>query len=108
VLVQASVGHGGADRDLGSDVGSADLAGALATLVGGTAMVFDGRGASLAQRTFRRELAPEVVEALAAELRDRARRGDGRGFAPTHGDFAGRALALPVGAERSVPQAWLV
>ena len=84
------------------------IAGALATLVGGAALVFDGRGAPLAQRTFRRELAPEAADALSAELRDRARRGDGRGFAPTHGDLAGRALALPVGAERSVPQAWLV
>jgi purine catabolism regulator len=91
-----------------SERGLDAIAGALATLVGGAAMVFDGRGTPLAQRTFRRELAPEVVEALAAELRDRARRGDGRGFAPTQGDLAGRALALPVGAERSVPQAWLV
>jgi PucR family transcriptional regulator, purine catabolism regulatory protein len=91
-----------------SERGLDAIAGALATLVGGAALVFDGRGASLAQRTFRRELAPEAAEALSAELRDRARRGDGRGFAPTHGDLAGRALALPVGAERSVPQAWLV
>jgi purine catabolism regulator len=91
-----------------SERGLDAIAGALATLVGGAALVFDGRGAPLAQRTFRRELAPEVVDALAAELRDRARRGDGRGFAPTQGDLAGRALALPVGAERSVPQAWLV
>jgi PucR family transcriptional regulator, purine catabolism regulatory protein len=91
-----------------SERGLDAIAGALATLVGGTAMVFDGRGAPLAQRTFRRELAPEAVDALASELRDRARRGDGRGFAPTQGDLAGRALALPVGAERSVPQAWLV
>jgi PucR family transcriptional regulator, purine catabolism regulatory protein len=91
-----------------SERGLDAIAGALATLVGGAALVFDGRGAPLAQRTFRRELAPEIVEALAGELRDRARRGDGRGFAPTQGDLAGRALALPVGAERSVPQAWLV
>jgi purine catabolism regulator len=91
-----------------SERGLDAIAGALATLVGGAALVFDGRGAPLAQRTFRRELAPEAAEALSSELRDRARRGDGRGFAPTHGDLAGRALALPVGAERSVPQAWLV
>ena len=91
-----------------SERGLDAIAGALATLVGGAALVFDGRGAPLARRTFRRELAPDAAEALAVELRDRARRGDGRGFAPTHGDLAGRALALPVGAERSVPQAWLV
>jgi PucR family transcriptional regulator, purine catabolism regulatory protein len=91
-----------------SERGLDAIAGALATLVGGSALVFDGRGAPLAQRTFRRELVPEAVAELAAELRDRARRGDGRGFAPTQGDLGGRALALPVGAERSVPQAWLV
>jgi purine catabolism regulator len=91
-----------------SERGLDAIAGALATLVGGAALVFDGRGTPLAQRTFRRDLAPEASDALAVELRERARRGDGRGFAPTHGDLAGRALALPVGAERSVPQAWLV
>jgi DNA-binding PucR family transcriptional regulator len=91
-----------------SERGLDAIAGALATLVGGTALVFDGRGVPLAQRTFRREISSEVTEALTGELHERARRGDGRGFAPTHGDLAGRALALPVGAERSVPQAWLV
>jgi purine catabolism regulator len=63
-------------------------------------------------RTFRRELPDEVVASLGDELRERARRGEGRGFAPTHPELAPRALALPVGGsdvpERGVPQAWLV
>ena len=46
------------------------IVGALATLVGGTALVFDGRGELQAQRTFRRELDAEVV----AELGERAAR----------------------------------
>jgi purine catabolism regulator len=108
VLQRSIAGQERLQRIVLSERGLDAIAGALATLVGGAALVFDGRGAPLAQRTFRRELAPEAVEALAAELRDRARRGDGRGFAPTQGDLGGRALALPVGAERSVPQAWLV
>ena len=93
-----------------SERGLDAIAGALASLVGGTRAVFDGRGEPLAQRTFRRELDAGVVEELGAELRERARRGDGRGFAPAHGDLAPRALALPVaGAERDgMPQAWLV
>jgi purine catabolism regulator len=95
-----------------SERGLDAIVGALATLVGGPALVFDGRGELQALRTFRRELDDEVVAALGEELRDRARRGDGRGFVPGHAELATRALALPVGggdaSERSVPQAWLV
>jgi purine catabolism regulator len=95
-----------------SERGLDAIVGALATLVGGPALVFDGRGELQAMRTFRRELDDEVVTALGEELRDRARRGDGRGFVPGHVEMAPRALALPVGGgdtpERAVPQAWLV
>jgi PucR family transcriptional regulator, purine catabolism regulatory protein len=95
-----------------SERGLDAIVGALATLVGGPALVFDGRGELQALRTFRRELDDEVVAALGEELRDRARRGDGCGFVPAHAELATRALALPVGggdtSERSVPQAWLV
>jgi purine catabolism regulatory family protein/PucR-like helix-turn-helix protein/diguanylate cyclase with GGDEF domain len=95
-----------------SERGLDAIVGALATLVGGPALVFDGRGELQALRTFRRELDDEVVSALGEELRDRARRGDGRGFVPGHAELTTRALALPVGGAdtsgRSVPQAWLV
>src|SRR4051812_49508328 len=68
-------------------------------------------------RTFRRDLDPEVVAALGEEVRDRARRGDGRGFVPGHPDLAPRALALPIASGEpprtsagaaALPQAWLV
>src|SRR3954471_8459329 len=39
--------------------GLAAVAGALSSLVAGAALVFDGRGETLAVRTFRRELEPE-------------------------------------------------
>jgi len=89
------------------------ISAALSTLIGGAALVFEGRGSPVAQRTFRRELTPEAVSALSQELHERARRGDGRGFAPVQGEIAGRALALPIfGAEGpgrgGLPQAWLV
>lgn len=89
------------------------IASALSTLIGGTALVFDGRGEPLARNTFRRELPDGVADAISAELHERARRGDGRGFAPAPGDVAGRALALPVPlsdvpARGGLPQAWLV
>jgi purine catabolism regulator len=98
-----------------SERGLDAIVGALATLVGGTALVFDGRGDLRAVRTFRRELDDEVVAALGAELRERARRGDGKSFVPSHPDLAPRGLALPVGAgdapDRTgggVPAAWLI
>jgi len=96
-----------------SERGLDAIVGALATLVGGPAAVFDGRGELQARRTFRRELDEGVLVALGEELRERARRGDGRGFVPAHPELATRALALPVGGADApgggaVPQAWLV
>jgi purine catabolism regulator len=95
-----------------SERGLEAIVGALATLIGGPALVFDGRGELQAVRTFHRELDGEVVRALGAEVRDRARRGDGHGFVPAHPELAPRALALPVGggdqADRALPHAWLV
>jgi purine catabolism regulator len=73
------------------------IVGALSALVGGAALVFDARGELEVRRTFRRELDDETVDALSAELHDRARRGDGRAFVPAHPDLAPRALVLPVG-----------
>ena len=74
-----------------SERGLDAIVGALATLIGGPALVFDGRGELQAMRTFRRELDPEVVAALGEEVRERARRGDGRGFVPGHPELAPRA-----------------
>jgi purine catabolism regulator len=100
-----------------SERGLDAIVGALATLIGGPALVFDGRGELQAMRTFRRELDPEVVVALGEEVRERARRGDGRGFVPGHPEFAPRGLALPIASGDSprtatgagaLPQAWLV
>jgi DNA-binding PucR family transcriptional regulator len=96
-----------------SERGLDAIAGALASLVGGAAVVFDGRGERQAVRTFRRELGDDVVAALGQELRGRARRGDAKSFVPSTPDLAPRALALPVGAgdapdRGGVPAAWLV
>ncbi|HVP02316.1 MAG TPA: PucR family transcriptional regulator ligand-binding domain-containing protein [Solirubrobacteraceae bacterium] len=95
-----------------SERGLEAIVAALSTLIGGPALVFDGRGELLARHTFRREPPPGIVDALAAELRERARRGDARGFVPSHPDLAARGLALPVGSPDSpdagVPDAWLI
>jgi purine catabolism regulator len=96
-----------------SERGLAAIVGALANLVGGAALVYDGRGELQAMRTFRREVDDEVVGALGAELRERARRGEGKSFVPGHADVAPRGLALPIAAgetpdRNGVPPAWLV
>lgn len=96
-----------------SERGLDAIVGALSTLIGGAALVFDGRGEMQAMRTFRRELDDEIVRGLATELRERARRGDGKSFVPGHVDLAPRGLALPVGSgdppdREGVPTAWLV
>ncbi|HEY3187194.1 MAG TPA: PucR family transcriptional regulator ligand-binding domain-containing protein [Solirubrobacteraceae bacterium] len=112
VLRRSIAAHERLQRIVLSERGLDAIAGALSTLIGGAALVHDGRGESLAQRTFRRALDREVVDALTAELHERARRHDGRVFAPEHPDLGGRALALPVPdaqeARQKVPQAWLV
>jgi len=93
-----------------SERGLDAIASALATLIGGTVVVFDGRGDPQALHAFRRELPEGALAAVGAELRERARRTEARGFVPSHPDLAPRALALPVaGAETTgLPQAWLV
>src|SRR4051794_10312521 len=112
VLRRSIAAHERLQRIVLSERGLDALAGALSTLIGGVALVFDGRGEPLARRAFRRELEDAAVEGLATELHDRARHGDGRAFAPNRGELAGRALALPVAgtpdARTAVPQAWLV
>src|SRR5436190_17205600 len=112
VLRRSIAAHERLQRIVLSERGLDALAGALSTLIGGAALIFDGRGEPLAQRAFRRELDQAMVEDLAAELHDRARHGDGRAFAPNRGELAGRALALPVAGtpetRQAVPQAWLV
>ncbi|HMJ32667.1 MAG TPA: PucR family transcriptional regulator [Baekduia sp.] len=93
-----------------SERGLDAIAAALATLIGGTTVVFDGRGEPQAVHAFRRELPDGALAAVGAELRERARRTEARGFVPSHPELAPRALALPVaGAETTgLPQAWLV
>jgi len=95
-----------------SERGLEAVVGQLANLIGGAALVFDGRGEPLAHRTFRRDIDGELIDAVGNELRDRARRGDAREFLPTTPELGGRALALPVASPGAtpgaVPQAWLV
>src|ERR671914_1198019 len=117
VLQRALSTHERLERIVLSERGLDGVAGALASLIGGPAIVFDARGDVLARRAARAPLPDAFVAALADELRERTRAGRRRGYAPG-GELAGRALALPVprtphgaapgGGEGPAPQAWLV
>jgi purine catabolism regulator len=116
VLQRALSAHERLERIVLSERGLDGVAGALASLIGGPAIIFDARGEVLARRAARAPLHEKAVAALADELRERARAGGRRGYAPG-GELAGRALALPVPrtpqgngpvGDGPAPQAWLV
>ncbi len=94
-----------------SERGLDAIAAALATLIGG-----DGRDLRRPRRatgaaTSSGASCPTTRwPPIGAELRERARRTEARGFVPSHPELAPRALALPIaGAETTgLPQAWLV
>src|SRR3954471_17343414 len=115
VLQRALSAHEPLERIVLSERGLDGVAEALASLIGGPAVIFDARGAELVRRSHRRPLTDETVEDLRTELRARIRDGGRRGYAPA-GELEGRALALPVvrtppngtAASADVPHAWLV
>ncbi|MGB2709953.1 MAG: PucR family transcriptional regulator ligand-binding domain-containing protein, partial [Conexibacter sp.] len=122
VLRRAISAHERLERIVLSERGLDAVVAALATLVGGSMLVFDARGGLLVQRTFRQELGEQTLDELGRELRERARGGERQSFAPSTAELAGRALALPVAASGAddgvparrsepggaLPQAWLV
>ena len=72
-----------------SERGLDAVAGALATLIGGTVLVFDGaRRARWRSARSAASSTPSVVAELGEELRERARRGDAREFAPGRAELA--------------------
>ncbi len=116
VLRRAIAAHERLERIVLSERGIEALGSALASLVGGSVLVFDGRGEMRVQRAFRRALEEQTVAGLQAEVREHAGRRDGRAFVPAAGTDAGNGLALPVTADGApgaggsgrAPQAWLV
>ncbi len=98
VLRRALAAHERLERIVLSERGVDALVAALATLVGASVLLFDGRGELLVHHTFRRELEPDTLAAVQAGVRERCRRGEGRPFMPAVEDPS-RALALAVGAD---------
>jgi purine catabolism regulator len=116
VLRRAINAHERLERIVLSERGLEALAAALASLIGASVLVFDGRGETLAHRAFRRSLESEVLAGLQSEVRERAHRRDARAFLPSGGVEGSRGLALPVAADGAaaesgssrMPEAWLV
>jgi len=89
--------------------GLGEIAKAIATAIGGTALVLDARGEEMASQNFRRRLPDGALEAISAEVAERAGAGHAALFAPGHPELAERALAYPVAAHGGgAAQAWLV
>ncbi len=87
--------------------GLEEIAATIASAVGGTVAILDGRGERLAGRGFRRQLSADAVAAIRKEALGHV--GDGHPFVPSHPSVAGRALAHPViSPGGGVPQAWVV
>ncbi len=116
VLRRAIAAHERLERIVLSERGLEALGSALASLVGGSVLVFDARGELRVHRGFRRALEEETVTALRREVHQHAGRRDGRAFVPAVGTEDGNGLALPVtadgaprvGAPERPPEAWLV
>jgi PucR family transcriptional regulator, purine catabolism regulatory protein len=115
VLRRALAAQARLERIVLSERGVQALAAALASLIGAAVVIFDARGETLAQHSFRRTLDAETLATLQTEVRERARRREARAFVPSieHGN---RGLALPVLADggppgapgRPAPEAWLL
>jgi PucR family transcriptional regulator, purine catabolism regulatory protein len=118
VLRRALAAQERLERIVLSEHGLDALVGALSTLIGAAVVVFDARGEPLQQHAFRRPIAPEVLDTLRSEVRERARRREARAFMPslTEGN---QGLALPVASDGTprpgsgggpgrAPEAWLV
>jgi PucR family transcriptional regulator, purine catabolism regulatory protein len=117
VLQRALSAHERLERIVLSERGLDAVAAALTSMIGGPALIFDGRGEVLAKRGGRNGLPDATVQALAGELRERTAQGGRRGYAPAAEAFdpPARALALPVArspqpgrGDGPVPEAWLI
>jgi purine catabolism regulator len=87
--------------------GLEEIAATIASAVGGTVAILDGRGERLAGRGFRRQLPEEAAAAIRTEAVSHV--ADGHPFVPAHPSVAGRALAHPViSPGGGPPQAWVV
>ncbi|MGH2842487.1 MAG: PucR family transcriptional regulator [Solirubrobacteraceae bacterium] len=112
VLRRALAAQERLERVVLSERGLDALAGTLATLVGASVLIYDGRGEPLVKHVFRRPLDQQELARIQAGVQARIGRRESQQFMPELEDPS-RALAIPVASEASVggapaPEAWLV
>jgi PucR family transcriptional regulator, purine catabolism regulatory protein len=106
-LQRASATHRRLERLLLDERGLDELVRAIATTIGGAAIVLSADGQLLASGAFARSVPDDAMGAVRRRLAD----GDGEdsAFTPDHPGIAGRSLALPILSRGgSDPRAWLV
>src|SRR5437588_3218534 len=114
VLQRSIAAHERLERIVLAERGLDAVVGALSTLIGGPAMVFDARGGPVVSRAFRKPIGDGVIASLSRELHSRVRGGQRRGFVPGEPALGDGAIALPIAAggapaaNGNPPQAWLV
>ena len=105
-LQRASATHRRLERLLLDERGLDELVRAIATTIGGAAIVLSAEGEVLASGAFARSVPDDAMGAVRARLtgaREQA------AFAPDHPGIAGRSLALPIlSPGGAAPRAWLV
>src|SRR5215207_679020 len=89
VLRRAISAHERLERIVLAERGLDAVVAALATLIGGTVLAYDARGALLVHRAFRQELDHGALAELGSELATRARAGERQSFAPNAPALAG-------------------
>jgi purine catabolism regulator len=99
LLRRALSAHERLEQVVLSERGLEGVAAALATMIGGPALILDARGEVLARR------GKADVSAVQAELRARLAAGVRRGYGP---ESLPGALALPVARADGTPEAWLI
>ncbi|MEA2404401.1 MAG: hypothetical protein QOE08_1048 [Thermoleophilaceae bacterium] len=110
VLQRSIAVHRRLERLLLEERGLEELVRAIAATIGGTVLVLNARGQTLASKEFTRAFPEEALAGVREELQRRTRgSAPSVAFAPDHPDVAGRAMALPaLTGSRGGPQAWLV
>ena len=82
---------------------------AIAEVVGGAAMLLDGRGSELSRHPQERGLSAESIKSIRSAVTERSADGRQSLFVPEDGPLASRAVAVPVPSGRDGPRGhWLV
>jgi purine catabolism regulator len=108
VLERGTALHERLERLVIEERGLPEILGSVATAIGGSALVLDGRGKVLGSARGGAQVRRAAVTSLGKEVAERASDRRAGPFIPEHADLVDRALALPVPARsQGLPRAWL-